>query len=75
MGRSRESRTVISTLRQYPDLYPVLDLLICMHAAGIKGGFIFPSDMDLNSSEDEVDGVHVQAESYKTFLEAFKRIG
>jgi hypothetical protein len=59
---------------EYPDLCPLIHLLIYIHAAGIKGGFIFPSDVDLNSSETGADGVYVKNEAYKTFLNAFKRI-
>jgi hypothetical protein len=36
--------------------------MIYIYAAGIKGGFIFPSDdMDLNSSEEGGNKVYVKA--------------
>ena len=65
---------------QHTDLCAVIHLLIYVYKAKIKGGFLFPSDKDLNEPTvgkipDGGDGyIYLSHESYKSFLRAFKKI-
>ena len=56
---------------EYPELCPVVHLLVYVFKAGIKGGYLFPPDKDLHKV-GPADGVYVKGETYQQFLDAFK---
>jgi hypothetical protein len=58
----------------YPDLCPLIHLLVYIYLAGIKLGCIFPPDKDLLNKNVGTDGNYTEPEKYKAFLNAFKKI-
>jgi hypothetical protein len=76
-GKSEKGKELFFSLWrdwEYPDLCPLLHLLVYIYLAGIKNGFIFPPDKDLHDKKVGADGCYVEAEKYGTFLKAFKKI-
>ena len=59
---------------EHTDICPLTHLLVYVYKAGIKGGYLFPPDKDLNRTVPPDDGVYLNAETYKQFIGAFKRI-
>ena len=75
-GKSDQGKILYFNLwrdMDYPELCPLIHLLVYVYKAGIKGGFLFPSDNDLHNHQP-TDGIYISGETYKQFLEAFKRL-
>ena len=62
----------LRTDEECQEIYPVSILLCFVHCAGIKGGFIFPSEQELKSPPD--NGIFVTQLSYSVVMSRMNKI-
>jgi hypothetical protein len=77
-GKKDENQKIYFNLwpdHEYPEFCALSHLLIYIHAAGIRGGFLFPSDIDLHDPNVGTNGIYIRHETYHQLLGAFKKVG